>query len=213
MRLDRNNIDAMDKRYRGNFINSLSGFKSANIIGTTDTRQQFNAALFSSVVHIGANPALLGMISRPDSVPRHTLENICNTNHYTINQVHTDIYQQAHHTSARSLKNESEFEFSQLTPEIFDDFPTPFVKESGLKIGLTLKEIIPVKSNATLLIIGEVQTVIVPDEALLDSGAIDHQELQTVCISGLDSYHSTHFLDRLNYAKKDQPVSSSNQDY
>lgn len=208
MRFNRNTIEAMDIRYRGNFVNSLSGIKSANIIGSVDTQQQFNAALFSSVVHIGANPALLGMISRPDSVPRHTLENICNTNHYTINQVHTGIYQQAHHTSARSLRDESEFEFSQLTPEFFDDFPTPFVKESTLKIGLTLKEIIPVKSNGTLLIVGEVHTVIVPEQALLDNGAIDHQTLNTVCISGLDTYHSTHFLDRLNYAKKDRAVSS-----
>ena len=207
MNINRNTIDAMENRYRANFVNSLSGFKSANIIGTTDTQQQFNAALFSSVVHIGANPALIGMISRPDSVPRHTLENIASTRHYTINQVHSAIYQQAHHTSARSERQESEFDFSQLTPELVGNFPTPFVEESVLKIGLLMKEIIPVKSNGTVLIIGEVQTVIIPEKAINDCGTIDHQRLDSVCISGINSYHSTYLLGQLNHAKKDQPVS------
>lgn len=207
MNIDRTAIEAMDNRFRVNFINSLSGFKSANIIGTVDSNQHFNAALFSSVVHIGANPALLGMISRPDSVPRHTLENINNTGHYTINQVSSAIYRQAHHTSARSERHESEFEFGQLTPEFRDGFPAPFVQQSALKIGLVSKEIIPIKSNGTLLIIGEVQTVVMPEQALANCGTIDHQQLDSVCISGLNSYYTTHLLGQLNHAKKDQPVS------
>ncbi len=71
-------IAAMDDRYRVFFVNALSGFKAAHLVGTTSATEegQDNLALFSSVVHIGANPPLLGMISRPHTVPRHTLENI-----------------------------------------------------------------------------------------------------------------------------------------
>ncbi len=208
MHIDSKAIEAMENRYRVNFVNSLSGFKSANIIGTADSQHRCNAALFSSVVHIGANPALLGMISRPDSVPRHTLENINNTGHYTINQVNSAIYPQAHHTSARSERHESEFDFCQLSAEFLDDFPAPFVQQSALKIGLVTKEIIPIKSSGTLLIIGEVQTVVMPEQALDDCGTIDHQQLDSVCISGLNSYYTTHLLGQLHHAKKDQPVSS-----
>ena len=128
MHINHTTIQDMESHYRVNFVNSLSGFKSVNIIATANN-QQFNAALFSSVVHIGSNPALLGMISRPNSVPRHTLENINASGHYTINQVHSKIYKQAHHTSARSKRDESEFSFSKLTPEFLDHFPIPFVQQ------------------------------------------------------------------------------------
>ncbi|HBF47730.1 MAG TPA: flavin oxidoreductase, partial [Shewanella frigidimarina] len=44
------------------------------------------------------------------SVPRHTFENIMQTGLYTINHVNQSIYEQAHQTSARYDKDESEFE-------------------------------------------------------------------------------------------------------
>tara|TARA_B110000444_G_C18748999_1_gene551759 strand:+ start:469 stop:1113 length:645 start_codon:yes stop_codon:yes gene_type:complete len=201
MHINHTTIQDMESHYRVNFVNSLSGFKSVNIIATANN-QQFNAALFSSVVHIGSNPALLGMISRPNSVPRHTLENINASGHYTINQVHSKIYKQAHHTSARSKRDESEFSFSKLTPEFLDHFPIPFVQQSSLKIGLIMKEIIPIKSNNTLLIVGQVDTVIMPKQALTKCGTIDHEQLDSVCISGLNRYYSTEFLGQLGYAKK-----------
>jgi len=76
------------------------------------------------------------------------------------------------------------------------------VQQSALKIGLVTKEIIPIKSNGTLLIIGEVQTVVMPEQAISNCGTIDHQRLDSVCISGLNTYHSTHLLSRLKHAKK-----------
>jgi hypothetical protein len=64
----------MENFYRAAFVNSLSGFKSASLIGTIDKNKQTNLAVFSSVFHLGSNPALMGFINRPDSVDRHTLE-------------------------------------------------------------------------------------------------------------------------------------------
>jgi hypothetical protein len=49
--------------------------------------------------------------------------------------------------------------------------------------------------------------VIIPEKAINDCGTIDHQRLDSVCISGINSYHSTYLLGRLNHAKKDQPIS------
>jgi flavin reductase (DIM6/NTAB) family NADH-FMN oxidoreductase RutF len=69
-------LESMEQRFRTNFINSISGFKSVALIGTTDSKSQTNLAIFSSIIHIGANPPLLGFVVRPDSVERHTLENI-----------------------------------------------------------------------------------------------------------------------------------------
>lgn len=76
MKLYVQDIESMDKRYRTNFVNSLPGFKSANLIGTISHSGIPNLAIFSSVIHVGASPALMGMLFRPVSVPRHTYQNI-----------------------------------------------------------------------------------------------------------------------------------------
>lgn len=77
----------MTSRYRAHMINSLSGFKNANIIATINKAGITNVAIISSVVNLGASTALVGFIMRPNTVERHTLENIQETQQYTINQV------------------------------------------------------------------------------------------------------------------------------
>ena len=199
----------MDKRYRAMFINSLSGFKSANLIGTCNSKKQTNLAMFSSVVHLGASPALVGFIMRPNTSPnnalqeteRHTLNNIIETGSYTINQVSNDFWQQAHQTSARYKKNESEFTKVGLTPHYINGTKAPFVAESYLKYSLNLVEILPIKHNNTQMIIGEITHVLCIENAIQNDGYIDIESLNTVCLSGLDSYHETQKLSRLSYAK------------
>ncbi|MEM6725413.1 MAG: flavin reductase [Bacteroidota bacterium] len=192
---------AMDRLYRTNLINSISGFKSANLIGTISQEKVSNLAIFSSVIHIGANPPLIGMISRPDSVPRHTLENIQYLKHYTINAVTENMFPQAHQTAARYDADISEFEAVGLKKEFLPDFPAPFVRESPIKIGVQLREILEIKSNGTYLVIGEVQKIELPQEAIFEDGKVDLEFLKVACISGLDTYHGTHCLARLAYAK------------
>jgi len=70
MKFSKDEIDNLEQRERVLFINSLSGFKSANLVGTANTQKQSNLAIVSSVVHLGANPPLLSMVMRPRSVPR-----------------------------------------------------------------------------------------------------------------------------------------------
>ena len=48
---------------------------------------QTNLAIFSQIFHIGANPPLVGILVRPDSVDRHTLRNIRETSWFTINHI------------------------------------------------------------------------------------------------------------------------------
>jgi flavin reductase (DIM6/NTAB) family NADH-FMN oxidoreductase RutF len=196
----------MESRYRAKFINSLSGFKSANLIGTQDTSGKSNLALFSSVVHLGASPALVGFVMRPDNGSRHTLDNIINTKHYTINQVSSEFYQGAHQSSARYPKEDSEFKHANLTPDYIDNFTAPFVKESRVKYALKLKEILPIALNNTQFIIGEIIHIICDEEGIQNDGYIDIEALDTVNVSGLDSYHTSKRLARLSYAKPDTPI-------
>ena len=122
----------MEKRYRVNFINSLPGFKSLNLIGTINAKGESNLSIVSTVTHFGSNPPLLGYVSRPQSVDRHTLTNIHELGSYSINQVGADFYQKAHQTSARYLAEISEFDAVGLTEEYRDSHRAPFVGESSI---------------------------------------------------------------------------------
>ncbi len=197
----RTDISAMEQRYRAAFINSLGGFKSLVMVGTADPENATNLAVFSSLFHIGANPPLCGLIFRPDSVDRHTLANIEETSLYTVNHVKSDFYKNAHQTSARYPKNVSEFEASGLTPHYIEGFSAPFVAESAIKFGLEMREKLELTINGTILIIGEIKHVILPDAVIQPDGFVDLELAGTLTCSGLDSYHTTHRIARLAYAK------------
>ena len=76
MRIDKSEIEQLEQRYRKAFINSLAGFRQAVLIGSRSVDEKTNLAIFNSLIHLGANPALFGLTSRPDSVQRDTLQNI-----------------------------------------------------------------------------------------------------------------------------------------
>lgn len=197
----KNELHAMETRYRAQFINSLSGFKSANLIGTVDKHGQTNLAIMSSAFHLGANPPLMGLIVRPDVAERHTLDNIRDTGLYTINHVHKGIYEQAHQTSARYPRQVSEFDAVGLTPEYVGSFKAPAVQESHIKMGLELREEQLMEINGTHLLIGEIVWVQVPDGITAADGYVAVAKADTVALSGLDAYCAASQLARLPYAK------------
>ncbi|WP_431687574.1 flavin reductase family protein [Hahella sp. NBU794] len=206
MLINREDIEAMPHLYRVAFINSLSGFKSANLVGSVDREGRTNLSIVSSCTHIGAHPPLVAMIIRPHSVERHTLENILATGHYTLNQVHEGIYRPSHQTSARYPKEVSEFTAVGLTEEWRDDFVAPYVKESKISLGMALREHHHLSINGTELVIGEILQVQLPSECLMQDGFVDIEKAETVALSGLDSYHRSQRLARLSYAKPDAPL-------
>ena len=198
-----NDLAAMDQRYRAAFINSLGGFKSVALVGTANPTGSPNLAIFNSLFHIGANPPLMGLIVRPDVTERHTLRNIAETGHYTLNHLTETIFQQAHQTSARYPSSVSEFEAVGLTPAWKDDFLAPFVAESALQIGMVLREKIPLAINGTMLLIGEIVSVRLPEGIVQPDGFVDIEQAGSLACSGLDSYHRTERLARMRYAKPD----------
>jgi flavin reductase (DIM6/NTAB) family NADH-FMN oxidoreductase RutF len=191
----------MDSRKRANFINSLTGFKSIGLIGTKGKNGIENLAIFNSFVHLGANPCLLGFISRPEAHLRHTVPNIIESQYYTVNHITEDIYQQAHQTSARYPANVSEFDACGLSPEFKDGFYAPFVKDSKIKLALRMEEKMPIALNGTTLVVASIQDVYIPDEALVEDGFVDLLKAETVAGVGLDGYLSNGAILRYQYAK------------
>ena len=182
-------ISNLDKIDRLKLINSITGLKPANLIGTKSLNGNTNLAIFSSIVHIGSNPPLIAFVTRiSKKVRRHTLENIIKTKKYTINQIQKNFVKKAHYTSAKFEENISEFEMCKIEEEFIDDFYAPFVKESNLKLGMELKEVIPIKSNESTLVVGEVMLINTKKEYLKDNFMFDLEKANSVAIGGLNEY-------------------------
>ena len=194
-------IESWERVYRANLINSLTGFKSVNLIGTVNTAGQANLGIFSSIVHIGSNPPLIGYINRPVKAAPHTLANIQSTGVYTINHIHPSFVHQAHQTSAKYEAGISEFEEVGLTPEFQEKIIAPFVKESNIKYALSLQEIIPIQLNDTFLVIGKVIAIQIEQDIVTDDGFIHLEKANTICSNGIDGYYSTELIERYQYAK------------
>ena len=190
MTYTKQDIAALDKIAKLKIINAVTGIKPANLIGTINNKGITNLAIFSSVVHLGSNPPLLGFITRPETKEvGHTIQNIRENGEYTINHIHPEFTKNAHYTSAKFDKDISEFKRCGLTEAYVEDFKVPFVKESNFKMGLRFKEAIPIPLNGTTLVIGEIQYLSIPDEAMKD-GEVNLEQTNSVGLSGLNSYYT-----------------------
>ncbi|MEO0778395.1 MAG: flavin reductase family protein [Bacteroidota bacterium] len=195
----------LEHRERINLINSVSGIKPVNLIGTASASGATNLAIFSSVVHLGSNPALLGFILRPhQEVRRHTYENILATGVFTLNHVHRDFVQRAHYTSAKFPDEVSEFAACGLHEAYREGFAAPFVRESQLQLGLRYRESIPIPLNRTTLVIGEVENATIPDRVREEGGHLDLSRVDDVGLSGLNSYYALEKIAQFPYARPEE---------
>ncbi|WP_299523919.1 flavin reductase [Winogradskyella sp.] len=194
-------INNMHHLYRINLINSCSGYKSANLIGTKDELGTSNVAVFSSVTHLGSNPGLLGFFLRPTTVTRNTYDNIKSTGKYTINHIHQDILEDAHHTSAKYDASISEFDVTHLEEDYRDGFIAPFVKGCPIQMAMEYVEEYPIKANNTILLIGRITKLYVPDNLLENDGFINLSKGKVATINGLDGYAVPELKTRLEYQR------------
>jgi len=194
-------IESWERFFRANFINSLTGFKSVSLIGTVNSSGQANLGIFSSIVHIGSNPPLIGYINRSVKAAPHTLANIQATGVYTINHIHASFIQQAHQTSAKYETGVNEFEEVGFTPVYQKNILAPFVKESIIKYALSLQKIIKIELNDTFLVIGKVIAIQVEQDIISDDGFLHLDKVSSICSNGVDGYYKTELIERYKYAK------------
>ena len=167
MYFDKKDISNLNKINRINLMNSITGIKPVLLIGTKGVDNISNLAIFSSIVHISSNPALFGFFLRTNKkIRRDTYENIIAMNSYTLNHVHISYIKRAHLTSIKFAKEISEFDTCKFTECYFKGFSAPFVKQSDVKIGMRLKEVVKLNSSESKLIVGEVQCLTIKDNFL-----------------------------------------------
>lgn len=194
-------IQELEKLYRINLINSCTGYKSANLIATKSEDGTENVAVFSSVVHLGSNPPLIGFILRPTTVPRNTYDNLKKTGFFTVNHVHKGITKDTHHTSAKYDGGISEFDKTRLISEYKEDFFAPFVSGSPVQIGCEYTNNYFIEENECLLVIGKIKHIFCKETMLEDDGFIQLDKGDTMAINGLDGYALPSLLQREPYAR------------
>ena len=194
-------IQNLEKIYKINLINSCSGFKSANLLGSISEEGISNLAVFSSVTHLGSKPPTLGFILRPTTVPRDTYKNIKDSGIFTINHIHQDIIEDAHHTSAKYPKEVSEFDMTGLEEEFKGNFKAPFVKGAPVQMGMKFIEEVYVPSNDVMLIVSQIQELYIDDALLQEDGLINLSKGNVAAINGLDTYAIPQFNKQLSYQR------------
>jgi flavin reductase (DIM6/NTAB) family NADH-FMN oxidoreductase RutF len=199
--LDKNDFQALSRVPRLNLINSCMGYKSANLIGTVSGEGQTNLAVFSSVTHLGSDPALLGFILRPTTVSRHTYSNLKETNNFSVNAISQSFIAQAHQTSANYPIEVSEFEVTGIEPEWKEGISIPFVKESPIQLLCNYVNEYEIKENGTIHVIASIEKIFVKEELLGEDFWIQLDKGNVVAINGLDGYAKTELIERFPYAR------------
>jgi len=198
-RFDSEQLAQLDASYRRNLINCLPGYKPLQLIGTQNAAGTTNLALFSQIIHLGASPPLIGVLFRPHTVKRDTLENILATRSFTLNQVLPEWHVQAHWTAANW--EGSEFDATGLKEERKSGFSVPFVEGSPVQLACLLEEVQTLQINQTVLVIARIEQVFVSEKGLREDGSLDYDVLGTVAVTGLDEYHQGQSLGRHSYPK------------
>ncbi|OUD37350.1 flavin reductase family protein [Flavobacterium sp. FPG59] len=206
--ISRDIISQMEKIERLNLINSCTGYKSANLLGTKSIDGKSNVAIFSSVTHLGSNPAMIGFIMRPTTVPRDTYKNIKDTGYFTVNHITADMIEAAHHTSANYELGVSEFDKTTLEEEFKEGIPTPFVKGSPVQLLCKYVNEYHIVENDTIHVIASIEHIFYQEELEHKDGWLQIDRGNVVAINGLDGYCLPKLLDRFQYARKEIPTTS-----
>tara|TARA_B100001142_G_scaffold242930_1_gene242061 strand:+ start:3046 stop:3690 length:645 start_codon:yes stop_codon:yes gene_type:complete len=203
MNLNKIEICKLNKIKRINLINSVTGIKPVLLVGTKCRVGITNLGIFSSMVHISSKPPLIGFFVRCNKhIIRNTFDNIINQKVYTLNHIHSSNVKEAHYTSIKFDKDISEFEKCNFTEHYIEDFSAPFVKESEIRFGMRLKEIVDLKSSRSKLLVGEVENIFIKDSFLEEDFTLNLADSNSVSISGLNHYYTNKKLVTLPYARE-----------
>ena len=194
-------IKNWERFYLANFINCLTGFKPVSLVGTVSKEGIPNLSVVSSIVHLGADPALIGYINRPLAAAPDSIQNIKDTGHYTVNHITETFFTKAHQCSAKYAPAINEFEVVGLQSQFEEGIIAPFVQESPVKYHLKLVEIVPITHNQTFFVIGALQAVFLSESIVETDGFINLEKAGSMLSLGLDGYAKAAMVQRLPYAK------------
>ena len=198
-------FNTLENHYRANLINSVIGVKQASLIGTVGVNCISNLALFSSTVHLGSNPPLVAIFSRPEGdTPKQTLKNIIDNRDYSINHVNKSIINRAHSCSFKFSAEESEFTECKLSEEFIVDCKAPIVKESYVSFAVRYQRHQSIQENGVIMVIGKIKSVFVNEGIIQDNGEVDFNHSSSIGVAGNNTYYGVDKIESLKYLNLDQ---------
>jgi flavin reductase (DIM6/NTAB) family NADH-FMN oxidoreductase RutF len=177
-------LKVMEKERKIALIQSIVGPRAVHLIGTKSLLGQSNLAVFNSIMHLGSDPALIGLFFRPGI--RHTLQNLLDTGYCSLNPARPDNVVEVHET--RKPWEHSEFEACGFTEVYHENHSVPFVKESALHALLKLENILSVEANSTSIAVLRVETIFLEEDNMDTDGAVAFKKQNWLLSRGLDTY-------------------------
>ncbi|BAO55678.1 flavin reductase family protein [Nonlabens marinus] len=200
-------LNQMNRFYRGNLINSVTGFKSANLLATQSENGIDNVAIFSSVTHLGSDPALFSFIQRPlGHGVGHTYENLKQTGELTLNHVIAPLVDPAHQSSAKYDASTSEFEKLGIEKLSRTGIKAPFVKEAVIQVAAQYESEYYIKENKCIMVLCRITDIYLKEGIQLEDGWLNLEKAGSLAINGLDGYAACNIEKRLSYAKVDEEL-------
>ena len=97
--------------------------------------------------------------------------------------------------------NESEFDKFSISKVYLNNFHAPFAKDSFIKLGMHLIELIELPNRCTL-VVGEIEFISLDENLLDNEGRIDFGTNESIGISGCDTYLSLKKIETLEYVSE-----------
>ncbi|MEM7193669.1 MAG: flavin reductase family protein [Pseudomonadota bacterium] len=143
---------------------------------TTNDNDSLNLAPFSYFNAVGSDPATLAFSIglQPDGTEKDTLRNIRRDPHMVIHIASCSQLVDLNQSSATLPPGESEVSASNLSLVSEPHFPLPRLEEAKIAFFCRLDQIIEIGNNRQALVLAEVESIYVHDEATetLDNGRL-----------------------------------------
>jgi len=142
-----------------------------------------NLAPFSFYNAFSSTPPIVGFsaIPRLDGSNKDTLQNIIDTECFTLSTVSHKLVQQASKSAALLEPDEDEFDYAGLEPAEAQNINAPYVKDALLVFECTLNQIVSFghHEGAGNLILGEIKFIAI-DDSIYNDGYVDIAKLDPV---------------------------------
>jgi len=196
--LDSTSLDNMERQARTTLINSLSGVRTAFIAITADSDGHLNASTLSNVTHVGAHPAQMSILFRPDNGKRHTLQNFLSGSPLTLVCMPFNQVNLVHEVSMNAPEGTFELDVLNAPTSRIEGFPHPLPKDYLYAISLEFVERF-ILNNRCIYTIGQIKSIATGAALKVDEeGQISFDTPPTLAI-GLRQYTATEKTVKLPY--------------
>lgn len=192
-------IEALDRNHRRILVNRMQGVRAAVLLGTYSEKGVANLGLFFSLQHLGADPALMGVVFRPESSMGQSLGNLRFRRWISANYMPSEEIDRVHRCSAAFASEVSEFESTGLPLHTETDIPAPFVGNAPIRLALEYHSEIKLPNECILALLHLRKLWIEP--SALDSETRLPRFDSLLHVNGLDAYYSLRFDQIKNYER------------